>query len=89
MITVRFPNGQAVKYNDGYYVETETNQRRIYNKGGGTLLAFVPLDCIIEWVTPCAVHNPLDKEEITIKYDLEALKKEIKLLRKELKKGGY
>jgi len=59
MITVRFPNGQAVQYNDGTYVEHYGNFQRITTKKGGDPIAVVPYDCIIEFVTPCVSTIPL------------------------------
>ena len=58
MIRVRFPNGQCVTYNSGWYVETQIHHFSILTVERGAI-AFAPFDCIIEWVTPCEVGNPL------------------------------
>lgn len=62
MIRVRFPNGQCITYNTGWYVENLSDKtgRRILTVKGGDLVAWVPNDCVIEWVKACSVENPLD-----------------------------
>jgi hypothetical protein len=61
MITVRFPTGFSIQYNDGHYVDVWVDGRyRICDKKGGTLIAHVPAECVVEWVQPCRMYNPLD-----------------------------
>jgi len=83
MITVRFPNGHAVQYNDGNYLETWEDGATIRTKKDGDLIAEVPKTCIIEWVRPCRVYNPLATVH---NEDLIALKKEVAALRRKLDK---
>lgn len=89
MMTVRFPNGQAVQYNDAYYITWGENHSSLYNKApdkGGSLIARVPRECIIEWESPCRVYNPISSAP---NEDLEALKKEVQSLKRLIyrKKG--
>jgi hypothetical protein len=65
MLTVRFPNGQAVQYNAGWFVKHYDNYYTIFDKEGGSLQAVVPNDCIIEWVPACRVYNPIESHLLT------------------------
>lgn len=60
MITVRFPNGQAVTYNSGARIDKWSNGTNIKTREDG-LLAWVSdsSGAIIEWSTPCKVENPI------------------------------
>ena len=85
MITVRFPNGQAVQYNNAKYCITKNNCYDLY--GGNDHLgriATAPLDCIIEAEEACAVCNPLTDN---ISSKLEELTKEIRSLKRKINKG--
>lgn len=59
MITVRFPTGLKVQYNDAAYVEYHNiygqAQYRIMDKEGGRLYALVPMSsgALIEFTKPC------------------------------------
>lgn len=58
MITVRFASGLAVTYNDAYYVSWGEGFNKLYDKApenGGSIVACVPLDAIVEWRRPCTV----------------------------------
>jgi hypothetical protein len=83
MITVRFSSGQAVQYNDGWYVEHYANCRSIKTKKGGDLIAQVPHDCIIEWVPACRVYNGMTQEADR---RIEELTKEIRALKRKINK---
>jgi hypothetical protein len=85
-MTVRFPNGQAVQYNDAMYVIWGEKHSSLYNKDpskGGNLIARVPAECIIEWANPCRVYNPLTDN---INEELKALSKEIRALRRKVER---
>lgn len=62
MICVRFPNGQCITYNNGWYTLTNNNGRTdIYESNAQKeLIATVPAECLIEWIKPCSVTNPID-----------------------------
>jgi hypothetical protein len=83
MITVRFPNGQAVKYNNAITLQHEDTFRRITDKQGG-LIAIVPLDCICEWEPACCAYNPITYQT---NEKLEELAKEIRSLMRKVKNG--
>jgi hypothetical protein len=65
VITVRFPSGVAVQYNDAHWIERGEHYTDLRDKRGGRLLAQVPTrGCIVEFVRPCRVyssnHEPSD-----------------------------
>lgn len=58
MITVRYPNGQAVQYNNGHYIFSYTGYTDLYADSGKKDFIARVLDgsgAIIECVTPCKV----------------------------------
>lgn len=60
MMTVRFPNGQAIRYNDANYVtRSPSGYTDIYTKKDGTWIAQVPMSCLIEVQPAGAVFNPI------------------------------
>lgn len=62
MMTVRFPNGQAVTYNDACWLTTdESGNSRLYTEKDGKWLATIQVSAgvIIECVRPCGVVNPI------------------------------
>jgi len=81
MITVRFPNGQAVQYNDGNFAEYWGDMISISNKKDGILIAEVPKTCIIEWAKPCRVYNPLasvpNEELVELKKEIQSMKRKL------------
>jgi hypothetical protein len=59
-ITVRFPNGQAVLYNDAHWIVWLGERgAALYTAQDGHILARVMGDAIVEFVRPCSVSNPL------------------------------
>ena len=60
MITVRFPSGLAVTYNQANMIEWASDFASLKNKGTGQLFATVNTGggAIIEWNTPCEVKTP-------------------------------
>jgi hypothetical protein len=84
MMTVRFPNGQAVQYNDAYFIQWGTDAHNLYNKNhnaGGSLIARVPRECIVEWIKPCRVYNPIasitNDELIELKKEIQSMKRKL------------
>lgn len=59
MITVRFPTGVAVQYNDAHYCERAANgYTDLYSSKGGSWIAQVPTGAaIVEVKRPCRVYN--------------------------------
>jgi len=61
MITVSFPSGLAVTYNNGWFLVREPQAWLIYNKEptkGGTLIASIQASAgaLVEWEAPCKVE---------------------------------
>ena len=81
MMTVRFPNGQAVQYNGAYFLQRGDRYALLYTKKDGNFIAQVPNECIIEFVNPCRVYNPLASVSNEA---LETLTKEVKALKRKL-----
>lgn len=60
MITIRFPNGQAVRYNDLHYVHWQGDGTALLKKDKDSGWSVcVPRECLIEFMMPCSVSNPL------------------------------
>lgn len=77
MITVRFPNGQAVQYNDGHHIDTRATFHYVCTKQD-TWIAMVPLQCIIEISHPCRVYNPLtDSREELVAQEVKRVSRKI------------
>lgn len=67
MITVRFPNGQAVRYNNLNWVQWEDDGTALLKKdkdAGWSVSA--PRECLIEFTLPSSVSNPLLSPEESI-----------------------
>jgi hypothetical protein len=81
MLTVRFPNGQTVQYNEGWFVE-QWGQRNILikDKKEGKHIAIVSVDCALEWEPACRVYDALKNEPD------EQILKELKSINRRLKK---
>jgi hypothetical protein len=83
MMTVRFPNGQAVQYNDANLLDHQNGFSILYHQTGikKDFIAKVPIDCLIEFVSPCRVYNPLASVP---NEKLEDVNKELRALRRKL-----
>ena len=58
MITVRFPSGFSVQYNDATTVDPLPNGGHdIIRREPRKWFARVPADCIVEGVNPCRTYN--------------------------------
>ena len=79
MMTVRFPNGQAVQYNAAKYVEKwGDHMLALRERRGSKAIALVPVTCIVELVEPCRVYNLLALSENV------RLERELRLVRAAL-----
>lgn len=81
MITVRFPNGQAIQYNSANYVRRREHYSDLLTKQDGSWVAQVPNSCVIELVIPCPVYNPLKDFENA---KIERLAKDIRSLTRKV-----
>jgi len=83
MLTVRFPNGQAIQYNDAKHVEYAGDFIYLYEKKGDAGWSVqVPKECLIEAIRPCRIYNPLQE---STNNKIELLIKEIRSLKRKLK----
>ena len=81
MITVRFPSGFSVQYNDAHYVvwANAGAPHRIYTRKDGDLVASAPQGCVIEFMRPCRTYQAITSREA-----IEALLREIDSDRKSI-----
>lgn len=80
MITVRFPSGLAVTYNEATHGLWDRGLYVIKTKRDGDWVASVVGDAIIECTRPCRVEMEIQASE------LEPLAKEIRTLQRKLRK---
>ncbi len=61
MLTVRFPNGQAIQYNTATYVTYTDTQARLWTRKDGEWVAtvFISSGAVIESQKACRVYNPI------------------------------
>jgi len=86
MMTVRFPNGQAVVYNRAYYVtRSQHGYSDLYGKKDGEWIAQIPNTCIIESEHACRVYNALDTPADEVMKTLKRINTRLGRLEK---KGG-
>lgn len=78
MMTVRFPNGQAVQYNTANYASRWATYTDLYTKKDGGWIAQVPNTCIIEVSPACHVYDALQQRA------LGQLIKEVRALRRKV-----
>lgn len=96
-ITVRFPNGQAVRYNNLSWVTWNNDGSAVLkeNKDSGWSV-YAPKDCLIEFIRPCSISNPLlsPAESIDIcianirSFDVSKLK-QLKMLLEKFNRHTY
>ena len=84
MMTVRFPSGQAVQYNNANFLKHCDDATWILSEiENGKKIAFIQASAgvIVEFVHPCEVYNPLhDNQQAKI----DELTKEIKSLKRKV-----
>lgn len=78
MMTVRFPNGQAVQYNEARYVARYDSYTDLYDKKDGVWIAQVPNTCLIESQPACRVYDALQQQP------LEQFTKEVRALKRKI-----
>lgn len=92
MLTVRYPNGQAIQYNNANYLRYSTSAYEIYNGDpdkSGKWIASIQLSAgaIVETTCPCKIHNALNENQFNnLTNELLRINKELKLIKKEIKK---
>jgi hypothetical protein len=82
MMTVRYPNGMVVTYNNAMWLIRHSDCWQLLEKEGGQLVVSIPLTAgaAVEFFRPCAVENPLGK--LTGEHALEYVLKNIEDLSK-------
>ena len=93
MLTVRFPNGQTVQYNNAHHLRYGADGWHLYaadpDKNGKWIASIqVSVGVIVETVTPCRVINPIDRTPIDrMTKEITNMKKDIKKLIKKMEGG--
>lgn len=83
MMTVRFPTGFCVQYNGANYALRRDAYTDLFTKEGGTWIAQVPNDAIIEVVQPCRTYFVCPDEMLAgIEKDIRLLKRRVTTKRK-------
>jgi hypothetical protein len=90
MFTVRFPNGQAVQYNNAHCLNRESSAWVLYtaepSKGGEWIASIqVSAGVIVESQSACRVYDARQRIE---NEKIENLTKEIRSLKRKIKGGG-
>lgn len=86
MITVRFPSGFSVQYND--LDNADIRADGIYlgkNKSPGTYSVWVPKDCLVEHLSPCRTYNASGPSSNLVA-EVTQLTREIASLKRKLAK---
>lgn len=62
MFTVRYPNGQAVQYNEANYVIYGDKVWELYTKENGITVALIQQSAgvIVEFQPACSIQNPME-----------------------------
>ena len=95
MLTVRFPNGQAVQYNGANFIYHGNNASyELYTKSkdsGGTCVAIIQASAgvIVELVTPCRVYDGMERigeQQIkNINSSLATIKRKLPVIKRKSK----
>jgi hypothetical protein len=79
MLTVRFPDGTAIQYNEATTISKTAFGWRLYKKQDAAgkfegWIADIPSTCIIEAVRPCSISNPVKEPKAMIAWVTEHLR---------------
>jgi len=87
MITVRFPTGFSIQYNDAGYVHRNSEYSDLYTSSDKkNWIAQVPNSAVIELVTPCRTYNPIATDSDRVQAAVDLLAKEIRALKRKVVK---
>lgn len=87
MITVRFPSGFSIQYNDANYVHRHGEYSDIWdNSAKETWFAQAPNSCVIERHIPCRTYNPVATDSDKVQASIESLEKEVRSLSRKIAK---
>ncbi len=91
MITVRFPSGFSIRYNDLCALKWGADGNMFFFKsaadrdaGKGWLVA-VPRECVVEFITPCATYNASESYHEAVA-QIAALERKVKTLTSAINK---
>jgi hypothetical protein len=86
MMTVRFPNGFSIQYNDANFCSRGTVYTDLYVKEGGKWIVQFPTTmCLIENVSPCRTYNAQHNDELLT--ELAYVRKELRTLKATIAKS--
>jgi len=90
MITVRFPSGFSIQYNTLDHSDIRANGIYLGKKSDtGHYSVWVPLDCIIEHISPCQTYNAANDGKLAaLESTVEGLAKEIRSLKRAVAKAA-
>lgn len=88
MITVRFPTGFSIQYNDLKHADFRANGIYLSKTAGdNSYSVWVPIDCVIEHVTPCRTYNASrEASDSLLAVQIEALRREVRSLTRKVGK---
>ena len=87
MITVRFPTGFSIQYNDANYVHRSSEYTDLYTEKDGNWIAQAPNSALIERFPPCRTYNPISTATERVQAEITALRKEVRSLTRKVKKA--
>ena len=90
-MTVRFPSGFSIQYNSATQVIRHAEYTDLYTKHpdkGGSWLAQVPNNCVVEAVIPCRTYNPISQGAETVATQVADLTRKVTSLSRKLRKIG-
>jgi hypothetical protein len=73
MLTVRFPDGTAVKYNTATKVTFQSHNQMLVNERD-EWVAVVPYGCIVEATAACSVSNPIKEPRAMLQQVIDHLR---------------
>ncbi len=78
MVTVRYPNGQCLTYNEAHDLTRNATEWDLYTKKDGKWVASIQISAgvIVEVIPPCKIENPI--QQLTVDSALELLIKHIR-----------
>jgi hypothetical protein len=89
MMTVRFPNGQAVQYNNAMWLEREETGWVLKESKAGAFIAFVQASAgaIVEFRGPCRVYDGIKSDQLSrLETQVQTLTREIRSLKRKVAK---
>lgn len=86
MITVRFPTGFSIQYNDIDHADFRTNGVYLGKKSApNTYSVWAPLDCVIEHISPCRTYNAAGPT-LELEQEVRLLQKKVESLQRAINK---